>query len=406
MSEKNQLMNSPSEFLSDVCVIGRGLLGSAAARHLSEMGVNVSLLGPDEPSSRSQHSGVFGSHYDSGRITRIIDTDFYCGQIARGSLSRYRDFENSSCVNFFRPVRHLAVSHVNDYISEITHTANCLEVDFQSLTSSELANAFPYFSFTDEVSGLYEISTGGYVDPRSLIRAQNAMLVKNGGEIFTDTASRVESYEGYFQVFTEDGTQIKAENVLVASGVFSGRIIDSIPKLDVTICESTVVFAELDESDVVELQQMPSVIFKQGHEVEKGVYVLPPIQYPDQKTYLKIGHSESRPMSDPDTNLIKWFQGKGDPVVAEWLESQLFSLMPSVSFKNIETESCAVSRSSTGKQFIDRIDESGIHVLLAGNGYSAKSSDELGRIAAHKIIFGEVPEEYSDIDFRVKYKRT
>ena len=91
MSEKNQLMNSPSEFLSDVCVIGRGLLGSAAARHLSEMGVNVSLLGPDEPSSRSQHSGVFGSHYDSGRITRIIDTDFYCGQIARASISRYRD---------------------------------------------------------------------------------------------------------------------------------------------------------------------------------------------------------------------------------------------------------------------------------------------------------------------------
>ena len=72
-------------------------------------------------------------------------------------------------------------------------------------------------------------------------------------------------------------------------------------------------FAELDESDVVELQQMPSVIFKQGYEVEKGVYVLPPIQYPDQKAYLKIGHSESRPMSDPETNLIKWFQGKGDP---------------------------------------------------------------------------------------------
>ena len=50
------------------------------------------------------------------------------------------------------------------------------------------------------------------------------------------------------------------------------------------------------------------------------------------------------------------------------------------------------------------MDESGIHVLLAGNGYSAKSSDELGRIAAHKIISGEVPDEYSDIDFKVKYK--
>ena len=42
-------MNSPSEFLSDVCVIGRGLLGSAAAHHLSEMGVNVSPSGRMNP---------------------------------------------------------------------------------------------------------------------------------------------------------------------------------------------------------------------------------------------------------------------------------------------------------------------------------------------------------------------
>ncbi len=110
-------------------------------------------------------------------------------------------------------------------------------------------------------------------------------------------------------------------------------------------------------------------------------------------------------MSDPARNLIKWFQGDGDQVIADWLRSQLFGLLPNTIFANIKTESCAVSRSSTGRQFIDVIDESGIHVLLAGNGYSAKSSDELGRIAAHKIISGEVPDEYSDIDFKLKYKR-
>ena len=109
-------------------------------------------------------------------------------------------------------------------------------------------------------------------------------------------------------------------------------------------------------------------------------------------------------MSDPATNLVKWFQGDGDQVIADWLCSQLFDLLPNTIFANIRTESCAVCRSSTGRQFIDVIDESGIHVLLAGNGYSAKSSDELGRIAAHKIISGEVPDEYSDIDFKVKYK--
>ena len=176
-------------------------------------------------------------------------------------------------------------------------------------------------------------------------------------------------------------------------------------KKDIVIFESTVLLAELTEKNAVQLQQMPSLVFRHNSEIEKGVYLLPPIRYPDQKIYIKIGHSESRPMLDPATNLTNWFQSDGDQVLADWLESQLLDLLPDVSFSNMKTESCAVSRSSTGRQFIDVIDESGIHVLLAGNGYSAKSSDELGRIAAHKIISGEVPDEYSDIDFTVKYKR-
>ena len=43
-------MNSSPDFVCDVCVVGKGLLGSAAARHLAEMGLNVLLLGPDERS--------------------------------------------------------------------------------------------------------------------------------------------------------------------------------------------------------------------------------------------------------------------------------------------------------------------------------------------------------------------
>ena len=32
-----------------LAVIGRGMIGSAAARHLSKMGHDVALIGPDEP---------------------------------------------------------------------------------------------------------------------------------------------------------------------------------------------------------------------------------------------------------------------------------------------------------------------------------------------------------------------
>ena len=397
-------MNSSPDFVCDVCVVGKGLLGSAAARHLAEMGLKVVLLGPDEPSVRSEHFGVFGSHYDSGRITRIIDTDLYCARIAEASIARYSDLEESSGINFFESVGHLAISPVKGYISDITNTARQLGVDFKSLTDDELVDAFPYFSFDDGVSGVYEQSTGGYVNPRNLIKAQSEMVLNAESGILTEPVSTIEKCGDFFEVFTESGKKVRANEVLVASGVFSERLIQGSQELDLEICESTVVLAELREEDVIKLEEMPSVIFRHESEVEKGVYLLPPIRYPNRKTYIKIGHSESRPMSDPATNLVKWFQGDGDQVIADWLQSQLFGLLPNTSFTNIKTESCAVSRSSTGRQFIDVIDESGIHVLLAGNGYSAKSSDELGRIAAHKIISGEVPDEYSDIDFKLKYK--
>ncbi len=398
-------MNSNSDFVWDVCVIGKGLLGSAAARHLSEMGLKVLLLGPDEPSKRSEHSGVFGSHYDSGRITRIIDTDLYCAKIAEASISRYRDIEESSGIDFYQAVGHLAVSPVKAYVDEVTNTARQLDVGFKSLSSSELAYTFPYFSFPNGVSGVYEHSTGGYVNPRNLIKAQSEMVLNAKNEILTETVSKIEKIKDFFEVLTESGKKVRSSQVLVACGVFSEGVIPGGEKLDLEICESTVLLAELTEKNAVQLQQMPSLVFRHNSKIEKGVYLLPPIRYPDQKIYIKIGHSESRPMLDPATNLTNWFQGDGDQVLADWLESQLFDLLPDVSFSNMKTESCAVSRSSTGRQFIDVIDESGIHVLLAGNGYSAKSSDELGRIAAHKIISGEVPDEYSDIDFTVKYKR-
>ena len=54
-----------------IIVIGRGLVGSAAGRHLSALTDGVVVLGPDEPTDRAAHTGVFASHYDEGRITRV-----------------------------------------------------------------------------------------------------------------------------------------------------------------------------------------------------------------------------------------------------------------------------------------------------------------------------------------------
>ena len=54
----------------DIAVVGRGLMGTAAARYLAQMGHRVALIGPSEPQNRATHDGPFGSHHDAGRITR------------------------------------------------------------------------------------------------------------------------------------------------------------------------------------------------------------------------------------------------------------------------------------------------------------------------------------------------
>ena len=57
----------------DYIVIGKGLIGSAAGRYLSATGTKVALIGPHEPENWPAHQGVFASHYDQGRLTRVLE---------------------------------------------------------------------------------------------------------------------------------------------------------------------------------------------------------------------------------------------------------------------------------------------------------------------------------------------
>ena len=70
----------------DVAVVGRGLIGSAAARHLAESGMQVVVIGPDEPADRRLSLGPFCSHPDEGRITRVAGRTPIWSQMAARSI--------------------------------------------------------------------------------------------------------------------------------------------------------------------------------------------------------------------------------------------------------------------------------------------------------------------------------
>ena len=75
----------------DVCVVSRGLMGSAAGRHLAANGANVVAVGPPEcKSARKAEVEIFGAHYDEGRITRRTDLDPVRALLAQRFIGRLR----------------------------------------------------------------------------------------------------------------------------------------------------------------------------------------------------------------------------------------------------------------------------------------------------------------------------
>ena len=148
---------------------------------------------------------------------------------------------------------------------------------------------------------------------------------------------------------------------------------------------------------------MPSLSYRPGQDASRFVYFMPPIQYPDGKHYLKIGHSKGEVMSKDAETLKDWFQGDGDPQQAAWLSDTLRKLLPNVDFASLHTRACVTTQSPTGKQFIDRFEDERFYALLADNGQCGKSADELGLIVANFVVSGQFPEPYQRDEYRIQY---
>ena len=84
-----------------VIIVGCGLFGSATTRQLVGKSNGTLCVGPNEPKNRQTHTGVFGSHYDEGRMTRVVDPVSEWVVAAKNSIDRYADLENRSGITFF-----------------------------------------------------------------------------------------------------------------------------------------------------------------------------------------------------------------------------------------------------------------------------------------------------------------
>ena len=388
-------------------VIGKGLLGAAAARHLSAASQSVALIGPDEPSDRASHQGIFGSHYDEGRITRILDPQRLWALLAQRSIARYREIEARSSVPFYHEVGHLAVgpapAGAEDYVPRVQAVGTALGVEYATYTDAALAEHFPYLTFEPGSVGMYQPHTAGHVSARAQVRAQATIAQQQGATLVTATVDALHQRADSVEVRTDAGHTYRADKVLLATGGFSNAK-HLLPRpLEITVHARTIVLMELHAAEVARLRGMPSLIYK-PRDPAGSCYILPPIRYPNGKYYLKIGGGDP---DDPTLHslpaLQEWFRGTGRASAVRHLTAKLHAVVPDLRPVALHTDACVTTFTPTGQPYVDKLEGGRIGVLVGGNGSAAKSADEIGRLGALMLQHQEWVYDLEATHFRARF---
>ncbi|TWF54387.1 NAD(P)/FAD-dependent oxidoreductase [Neorhizobium alkalisoli] len=387
-------------------VVGAGMMGAAAARHLSKWTDGIALIGPGEPANYESHEGVFASHYDEARITRTIDSDPVWARLANRSIERYGEIASESGVDFYSEVGCLIVGPKRgegpSYVANVLGAAGRLGVSTETLTEPELAQRFDYFSFPKESEGVWEAKNAGHINPRRLVKAQNLLAERQGVERITETVSAMKQDGDTVTVTTAEGNTFVADKVLVAAGGFSINENLLPRRINLEVYARTVAFFEVSESELPALAAVPSLIWKWNEE-QDGIYFLPPVRYPDGKTYLKIGGDPDDLILPTEPKIREWFRSGGRESTKRHLTEVMSRLMPDFDLSRSSMAACVTSFTPTDYPAIAMTEANRIGVLTGGCGAAAKSSDEIGRLGAELIFNGRIVDEAYSVDFAANY---
>lgn len=392
----------------DFAVVGKGLIGSAAARYLSGRGGHVAVIGPDEPKRPAVHRGVFSSHYDQGRITRLIGRDPVYSKLAELAINQYSTVEEISGIRFHFPVGMLIAHapHVPDgHMQDPLGTARSLGRRFALYDYGDRSwkDAFAYLDFPESYGVIHEPAPAGYVNPREMIRAQLTCAERNGAVIVRETAVRIRRDGGVHRIETDTGDRFDAAKVVVAAGAFTNGYDLLQRKLALEPETESILLARVSDEDGKRLASAPTVIYLVDDTEIWDVYMTPPIRYPDGHCYLKIGANSIHDTHPASADAIgAWFRNGDSDVCKEALARALRSVWPGLDFLSMSTRRCILARTPNGYPAVDEVDD-GLCVACGGNGGSAKSSDALGRLAATVVCGEPWPEAIPRDRFEAHY---
>lgn len=372
----------------DLAVIGAGPLGSATARHAAEAGVRVLLIGPDEPSSPVDHQGTWAGYYDQGRLCHVLEVPVVTTMLAMRSRRRFADLSSRTGVDFLTPSHSVTVLPGTGTGGSaalwfqrdlLASNAADLGVEVDELDEAGLAAAYPQLVFEPGHVALRE--RGAFIlDPRALVQAELVAGRAAGVVLVRDEATSLRHRDEGCEITVAGGQTWTADRVVVAVGaaVNASGLLDR--RLDLQPFGATVVLAEVDGPDVVEMPTM-MMLKVRGERMLFGGIVMAPVRYPDGRWYIKVSGSSllQHPLETRE-EIAAWVRTGGNAADLDEAGELLAELLPGVELGELRTRPCLVCATPTDRPYIDWADDRTI-VLVEGE-RGAMAADEIGRLAA------------------------
>lgn len=388
-------------------VVGNGLLGSAAARYLSEWDNSVAIIGPSEPANHSRHEGVFSSHYDQGRLTRQFSQDPIWAVIGRRAVENYAALQAKSGIQFHFPVGrvHAGRENVSEKVTAGSDLLGWLrQVDpagaylrYFSPADRSWRDEYPYLRFPDGYGLFREAAPAGYINPRDMLRAQNVIAVQQGAEVIDALVVSVQSDVDQVLIETANGTQVSAQKVLIACGAFT-NFNNLLPQpIPLRLKTETMIWADVSAETAERLKSMPGVGYDINDPDIDDIYLAPPILYPDGHYKIKMGcNTKGELWPTTLAEIQQWFQQGNSDVDLPPMERALRSILPDVEFGTITSHRCIVTYTPSGYPTVDHVPSDPhrrLYVATGGNGSGAGGADTLGHLAAGLVHDGRWIEE-------------
>jgi glycine/D-amino acid oxidase-like deaminating enzyme len=364
-------------------IAGNGMFGAAIARHLAPY-ANVTVVGPE---ARADGSGGYGAHHDEGRIIGDLSRDPVWSALnrrARDGMTELDPTLITSCGALTATTR-----DGPDYLSVAAQLREHSGADIRTLTADAACAGFPMVRFGPDETILHQ-PAAGHFSPRRYVALAMRSAQGNGAAIASGTVRALHTSATGTEAELDDGRRLHAEAAIVASGSFAAGS-DLLPVPTALRAKSEVyVMAELDDQQAAGLDAMPCINRMIGHPMLSDLYVLPPIRYPDGRTYLKFGANTMIDHWLPDPAAVRaWYDHGDDDGPLSALREVLTDLLPDVRIRSWHTRRCADAYTAHRHPYIDILEPGRLIVALGGNGRGAQAADAVGYLTAHLALTGQ-----------------